>query len=409
MVALAFRGLIDSIGSVRIRWWTAVAAVVVVLFAAGCERASTVDGDPEPEPLRPAWSPVELPLPPGPPGRVLVRDAVACQGEWYAVGGVADGSGATRPAAWSSGDGRSWSSVPVLADSFYGRQSVLFSVGCRDGVAAVVGGKVGGAHGNPRVGTWRQRPDGALVEVQAASFETYGGPKAVNVSRLAGGAAGWLIVGNRASGAAAWVSPDAAEFDLVEGAPELATDDRGVTWTFDVVPAGRAGWVAVGGLLPPGRIDRDPAVWTSGDGRSWRRTVLPGTAEYEELQRVVFDGGGPVAVGLRGGAFGAWRQDREGWVEAGGFGARASSGVPSVAGLASRGGGLLAAVSDGARHALWCSGDRGGSWREVALPVEVPTGIDQDVTVVAVGDRWWVATDDGGGGRLWWVSADPNC
>ncbi|MER7460733.1 hypothetical protein [Micromonospora sp. NPDC126480] len=393
----------------RMRWWTALLAAVAVLLPAGCERATTVDGDPPPEPLRPAWSQVDLPAPPGPPGRVLLRDAVACQGGWYAVGGVTDPSGATRPAAWSSTDGVAWASVPVAADSFYGRQSVLFSVGCRDGVAAVVGGKVGGAHGNPRVSTWRQRSDGTLVEVQAASFETYGGPKAVNVSRLAGGGAGWLIVGNRSSGAAAWVSPDAAEFDLVEGAPGLATDERGVTWAFDVVAAGQTGWVAVGGLLPPGRIDRDPAVWTSGDGRSWQRTVLPGTTEYEELQRVALDGGGPVAVGLRGRAFGAWRRDGGDWVAAGGLGAAGSSGVPSVAGLASGGGGLLAAVSDGARHALWCSGDRGGSWREVALPVAVPTGIDQDVTVVAVGDRWWVATDDGEGGRLWGAPAESDC
>lgn len=385
--------------------WTALLAVVVVLLATGCERPTTVDGDAEP--VRPGWSAVALPAPPGPPGRVLLRDVVACGGRWYVVGGVADPSGATRPAAWASGDGLSWSAVPVLADSYYGRLSVLFSVGCRDGVAAVVGGKPGGAHGNPRVSTWQQRPDGTLVEVQAASFETYGGPKAVNVSRLAGGPAGWLIVGNRASGAAAWVSADAAEFDIVEGAPELATDDRGVTWAFDAV-AGPSGWLAVGGLLPKGRIDRDPAVWTSGDGRSWRRTALPGTAEYEELQRAVLVDGAAVAVGLRGRTFGAWRQDGDVWIATGGFGVTGSAGVPSVAGLAAGGGQVLAAVSDGARHSLWRSADRGSSWREVALPVAVATGVDQDLTVTAVGDRWWVVVDDGTGGRVWWAPGEPS-
>ncbi|MEU8297361.1 hypothetical protein AB0C04_08760 [Micromonospora sp. NPDC048909] len=366
------------------------------VLLAGCDRApARVD----PEPLAPAWQQVTLPAPPGASGRLLLRDAVACAGRWYLVGGVADAAGGTRPAAWTSTDGPAWRNVPIRADSFYGRQNVLYAVGCRDGVAAVIGAKVGGAHGYPRVSTWRQLPDGGLVEVQAP-FETFGGPKAVNVSRLAGGPAGWLIAGNRSSGAAAWVSPDAAEFALVEGAPELATDATGVSWAFDAV-AGPAGWLAVGGLLPPGRIDRDPAVWASSDGRSWQRTVLPGSRDYEELQRVVLVDGVPVAVGLRGGTFGAWRQEPGGWVAAGGFGRRAASGVPSVTSLVAAGGRLVVAVSDGERHSVWESVDRGGSWRAVRTPAEPLAGADRDVALVAVGDRWWLAVDDGQRGGLW--------
>jgi hypothetical protein len=375
----------------------AVLGVLAVLLS-GCRAGERAPA--EPEPLRPAWQPVTLPRPPGNPGRLMLRDAASCAGRWYVVGAVGDAAGGTRPAAWTSVDGASWTSVPILADSFYGRQNVLYAVGCRAGAMAAVGAKVGGAHGNPRVSTWRQRDNGALVEV-AAAFETYGGPKAVNVSRVAGGPAGWLIVGNRSSGAAAWVSaPDAADFALIEGAPELANDDRGISWAFDAV-AGRGGWLAVGGVLPAGRIDRDPATWSSTDGRSWRRTALPGTSAYEELQRVVLVGDTAVAVGLRGRAFGVWREGAGGWVAVGGFGRPGSAGVPSVDALAAAGDRLVAAVSDGVAHSVWISTDRGGSWRPVAVPAPVPAGADRDVAVVTVGDRLLLLADDGGRGVIW--------
>ncbi|MDG4796638.1 hypothetical protein [Micromonospora sp. WMMD1082] len=382
------------------RLFLAACGLLAVLLA-GCPAPA---GDPAgPAPTRLVWQQVQLPAPEG-TGRIVLRDLTACAGRWYAAGAVADEAGGTRPAVWSSVDGAAWASVPVLADSYYGRQSVLFSIACRDGVAAAVGGKVGGAHGNPRVSTWWQRGDGTLVEV-AAAFETYGGPKAVNVSRLTGGPAGWLIVGNRASGAAAWVSPDAAEFTLVEGAPELSTDGRGVTWVFDAV-GGPAGWLAVGGVLAPGRIDRDPAAWASADGRSWRRSTLPGTDAYEEMQRVALVDGTPVGVGLRGQAFGAWRLGDTGWVAAGGFG-RVDAGIPSVGALAASAGRVMAVVSDGRRYGGWLSVDRGDGWRAVDLPVAAPVGADRGVSLAAVGRRWWLAVDDGTRTSLWIGRAEP--
>lgn len=378
------------------RWIFAVLGVLTVATAA-CDPAPPPGGDEAP--VLPAWQPLTLPTPPGPPGRVLLRDATACAGRWYAIGGVADADGGTRPAAWTSLDGTTWSVVPIAADSFYGRQNVLYAAGCRDGELAAVGAKTGGAHGNPRVSTWRQRPDGGLVEV-SASFEAYGGPKAVNVSRLAGGPAGWLVVGNRSSGAAAWVSPDAADFALVEGVPELASDGRGISWAFDAVGV-PGGWLAVGGVLPAGRIDRDPVAWSSADGRSWRRTSLSGTDRYEELQRVALIDDAVVAVGLRGTAFGAWRRDGDRWVAVGGFGGTAPSKVPSVDGLVAADGRLVAAVSDGTSRSVWTSADRGGSWQRMELPGPVPAGADRDVAVVAVGKRLWIFADDGVRPTVW--------
>src|SRR4029434_2591672 len=104
----------------------------------------------------------------------------------------------------------------------------------------------------------------------------------MNVARMVAGPTGWLIVGNRTPGAAVWLSPDAHKFEIVEGAPELASDPRGETWAFDGA-AIADGWMVVGGLRPAHRIDRDPASWRSADGKTWTRTVLAGTADYEEL------------------------------------------------------------------------------------------------------------------------------
>ncbi|MGC5051993.1 hypothetical protein ACLQ2S_11150 [Micromonospora sp. DT48] len=372
-----------------------VTCALLAVLLAGCPASR--DEPAEPGPVRVAWQRVPLPPPDG-PGRIVLRDLAICDGHWYASGAVTDAALGTRPAVWSSRDGAQWTPVPVVADSYYGRRSVVFSIACHDGRVAAVGGKVGGAHGNPRVATWGQRGDGALVEV-AASFELYGGPKAVNVSRLAAGDAGWLIVGNRASGAAAWVSPDAAEFTLIEGAPQLSTDEQGVTWASDAV-AGPSGWLAVGGLLAPGRIDRDPVAWTSVDGRDWRRTVLAGTEAYEEMQRVVLVGGTPVGVGLRGRGFGAWRAEPTGWTAAGGFGA-VVGGVPSVGGVAASADGILAVVSDGERYGGWLSVDRGDRWRAVELPVAAPAGADRAVGLAADGQRWWLSVDDGVQPSLW--------
>lgn len=375
-----------------------VAAILAVaLLAAGCERS-----DPD-RTIRPQWQRLTLPAPPGEPGRLMLRDATACAGKWYVVGAVGGPGGATRPAAWTSADAQIWTSVALAPTSYYGERNVLYAAGCRNGQVAAVGAKSGGAHGNPRVSTWHQRAERSLVEV-SAPFEMYGGPKAVNVSRVAGGPSGWLIVGNRTSGAAAWVSPDSAEFDIIEAAPELASDRRGVTWASDVT-ATSEGWLVVGGILPLGRIDRDPLVWFSSDGRAWQRTTLPATKEYEELQRVVVVGGTPVGVGLRGRAFGAWRTDADGWKAAGGFGAPGSAGAPTVSGLTVAGGWLVATASDGSAHALWVSMDEGRSWRAMAAPVAMPAGADRDVSLLAAADGLLLSIDDGNDGGVWWTQA----
>jgi len=389
--------------------WAVAAVLCLTAPLAACDAPAERADDP----VDPGWREVTLPLPAGVSGRPVPRDATVCDGRWYAVGAIVDPAGATVPAAWTSSDATTWTPMRMRAKSYYGKQNVLYSAGCRSGRLAAIGGKVGGAHGNPRVSSWYHLPDGSMDEV-IAGFELYGGPYAVNVARLVAGPDGFLITGNRTSGAAVWMSPDASEFEIIEAAPGLASDAHGETWAFDATPVS-AGWLLVGGLIGAGRIDRDPLAWTSPDGRRWTRVPVDGgrdgdgDQEYDEFQRVVVaDGGTPVAVGLRGRAFGAWRQEAGKWQAVGRFGAAAATGAPAVRGLSVAGDALIAATSDGVDHALWRSADGGRSWGAVQAPAALPAGADRAVVVAASDDVILLLGDDGRAGRAWVGTATPE-
>lgn len=331
------------------------APLAVVLVLAACTGPAHAPG-PEPAVL---WTRAELP---GPAGRLVVRDAVDCGGRWYVVGAVLGSGGATRPAGWDSADGRTWRSLTfvALAGSYYGRQDVISSVGCANGTVAMVGAKPGGAHGNPRVSTWRQRADGVLAEV-AAPFETYGGDRAVNVGHIAGGPRGFLITGNRTSGAAVWLSPDGAAFRLYENAPGLAGDDTTQTVARDAAPAADGRWVVVGAAARKGSLDQAPAIWL---GDNWQRATVQSGGGYNELQRAVRLGDDVVAAGPRGSAFGAWVGRGTTWTQAGTFGSAAGT----VLSLTAAGQTLLALVQIGSQRALWRSVDRARTWQQVTAP-----------------------------------------
>jgi hypothetical protein len=317
-----------------------------------------------------AWREMSLPG----PGTRLLRDAVACGGHWYVVGGRAAPDSETSPAAWDSTDGRTWRSLTLtpLPGSYYGPRSVLYAVACANGSIAAIGSRSGGAHGNPRISTWYQRPDGSLAEA-AAPFETYGGDTAVDVGRISGGKAGFLIAGNRTSGAAAWLSADGVRFRLYENAPGLAH------------AFARDGVVLDGQSLLVGGFGEAPAAWTSVDGSSWQRADVPAEPGYEELQRVVQLGTGLVAVGPRGDTFGAWRGPQ--WTAVGRFGKPDATGIRSLTVSAGR----LYATAD----RLWRSVDGGRSWLTVttprgASPLSAVAGRDGGVLLVA-GNRVWLA------------------
>ena len=256
----------------------------------------------------------------------------------------------------------------------------------------------GGVHSNPRINTWYGGV-GGLTEVPSG-LDLYGGDEAVALSRIAGGAPGFVIAGQRSSGAVAWVSPDGAGFtrivadlDRTSAAADAAAVDRG--------------WLLVGSRTPAGapRSARDPAAWYSADGgRTWRAEAPPSTVDEDEaLSRVVpLSGGGALAVGVRGTGFGAWRRvPGSGWRAVGRFGRFGGTAVPVVSGLAGTPDGhVYAAVSDGSGYQLWSTAD-GGSWRRLDVPVRLPAGPGRRLLVAGDGARLLLGAQDGRTARLW--------
>jgi hypothetical protein len=382
----------------------------VALILAGCtgSHKGGPAGTPTPgKPMSVAWREVTLPAPAGGPGRLALRDATSCAGRWYAVGGVIAADGGSRPAAWTSRDGRAWTSLPLNPRTYYGQQAVFYAAGCRDGLLAALGTQTGGVHSNPRFTQWRLRADGTLDEV-LARFELYGGPDAVNVGRITGGPAGWLITGNRVAGAAVWVSADASAFQLVTGAAQLASDGELATQAMDAV-AYQKEWVVVGSGRSPGRTGSDPAVFTSADGLSWRRGTVHAepaasapTDRYAAMQRIIGYGQSLVAAGVDGDRFGAWVSGPDGWRPAGQFGSLIGGSIQEIRGLAATGGGLWAAGTDGSAFGLWNSADGGSSWRPVQTPLGLAAGgADHTMTVAGAGSDLLLLADDGRAGRAW--------
>lgn len=388
-----------------------VSLCLVVLASAGCTDAASRDPDPDPGPVEVGWRELALPAPPGPAGRIAVRDGVRCGNEWYVVGAVFTPAGETRPAGWRSRDGETWTLLEFDAEWFWAQRNVLSSVACHDGVVAMIGARSGGAHGNPRTSTWERRPDGVFVDVKAP-FNLYGGPLASSVNGLVAGDPGWLISGNRLSGAAVWTSPPEQEFTLHEDRPALAHDPGlqtlavGAAWTGDA-------WAVVGGGTLAGRLARVPLAWTSTNGVDWRRLEVEHGSEYADLHRVLVDPAAPegLALGVRDGGFGAWKRDGDRWAVRGSFAqvdpdARAAPFVTSavsVAGSApgSESSSVLATLSDGASYAMWASSDAGASWRRVAVPSEPTTAGDHIMAVAASGSEVLLLADDGTSGRAW--------
>ncbi|GAA1910437.1 hypothetical protein [Nocardioides hwasunensis] len=385
----------------------ATALVLVgALLLAGC----TDDADPPPDPARVQWVERALPPPDGAPGRSVVRDAVECGDGWWVVGAVfldrPTETRDTRPAAWFSADRETWTSVPVDARTYWGRRAILNSVACSRDRIAVVGARSGGAHGNPRVTTFRVAGDG-LVDV-STTFIQYGGVTATNVGPIAGGPTGWLITGNRTSGPGVWFTDDPRGFTRVEAEPGL-TDDGDLTSLAQA--GGWAGdeWVVVGAGARTGRhLDPDPLAWTSPDGLTWTPEQMPVADGAQDVHRVVaLDAGTLLAVGLNDGRFAAWVRDDEGWHEPTTFGELAESwiGAPYVASLAQTPAGILATVSTGRHYELWQTDD-GRDWTRVEAPLEPQTAGDHTL-MAGAGGGLLVVGDAGDGGHVWVGEVSP--
>ncbi|MGH3658437.1 MAG: hypothetical protein ACRDUA_17420 [Micromonosporaceae bacterium] len=381
--------------------------LAVAAISAGC--TSTPPTKPEPA-LRVAWREATLPVPPGPEGRLAVRDAVKCASHWYVVGGVFTGPGESRPAAWRSTDGRTWTHLRFAPRWYWAHRNVIASAACHDGRIVMEGAKSGGAHGNPRVSTWYARDDGVYIDVLAA-FSLYGGTQAVNVGPIAAGATGWMIAGNRSSGAAVWSSGDGTDFRLLDTDPGLSSDSRTSTAALGLTYAdGR--WTVVGGATLDGRVARTPLAWVSTDGETWRRQSVPHGDDFAELQRVIGYRGGVLAAGIDGDTFRIWRRDGDRWRRTGRFGTLDPDGTasPAVSGLTRAGAGVVATVSDSSRYTVWAAPDTalngdhdspGAGWRRVATPTRPSTAGEHIMTAVGSGDDLMLLADDAKRGRVW--------
>ena len=383
---------------------TAVALVAVLVASlAGCDD-EPVD-EPTADPVSITWTEHDLPPPAGAPGRTVVRDAVECGDGWWVVGAVfldrPTETRDTRPAAWFSADGETWSSVPVVTDTYWGRRAILGSVACSRDRIAVLGARSGGAHGNPRVTSfWLD--DDTLVDVPAV-FIQFGGVTATNVGPISGGPTGWLITGNRTSGPGVWFTDDPREFTRVEAEPGLTDDGdlesltQGGGWAGDE-------WVVVGGGARTGRhLHPDPLAWTSPDGLTWTPQEMPATGAAEDAQRVLDLGDGTLlVVGRSDQRFAAWVRGDDGWRDAVTFGAIADSwrGAPYVASLARTPAGVLATVSTGDHYELWQSAD-GRGWVRVDVPLEPVTAGDHTLVAGTGDDAVLLLGDAGEGGRVW--------
>lgn len=344
-----------------------------------------------------AWQAVRLPVPAG--DRAVMRGATWCADRWVVVGATADARGDTKPAVWTSGDGRQWRTLRLdPGDDYYAARAILTSVGCAHGRLAVLGAKSGGAHGNPRTATWRQQPDGSLAVVPAP-FDRFGGQNAVAVNSLVGGPRGYLIAGTRVPGAAVWSSRDGDAFRLHQRAPGLASTSRLSTQALDAV-WWHGAWTVVGTSIDhTGRLTA--TAWTGSGAGPWRLTRLPGGSTITTAERLAVSGAGPVAVGLDDQGFAVW-VDRQGrWSRESTFGAEDADGTSAayVTGVAWTGSLLVATYSDGARYRL-AVGATGGL-DDVPMPVTVTVRGDHSVSIATHREDAVLLTDDGTQGRVW--------
>ncbi len=380
----------------KIGRWVATLLSITVIVACG--------GNPGPAPTRslgPAWQEVTLPVPPG--DRAVVRGSATCGDTWYLSGSTVTSAGAYSPSIWTSTDLRTWRTVPINPVSFYGKQNTISFIGCRGNVVAGIGWQTGGAHGFPRYSGWFPDAAGVLQEVDIP-YTLFAGPAGVNITGIAVSDRGWVLSGNRSSGAAAWLSATGQTYTIVEGAPNLATDQTAYTWAGDVT-ATPAGWLMVGAVTARATGNRDPAVWTSSDAVTWAPVRVAGTPSYEDPQRVTVSGSTIVTIGMRDAGYGVWRGTTTGgWSRVAQLGSN-GGGNGSATALVSVGGHLFTTFADEKSYSLWESDDLGGAWRPVNLPAAAPSNARTRTIVVSDQRRLLLVIDDGHSTGVW---LDPD-
>jgi hypothetical protein len=215
--------------------------------------------------------------------------------------------------AYTSSDGRRWRAE---------RGSLQF--GPQAGISALSAGSKGliasgedGADGQEQVAFWRSR-DGKRWTQVATDPEVFGVPGAtVGVNGVIQGPNGYVAVGFKiddagALNAAVWNSRNGSDWTQAPATGDLAEATPGEhAFVMNDITYARKTYVAVGldrSVNAAGKLDEEPAIWTSTDARRWtRRTngvVSPASfapdsegAQQVRLDLVVPTDGGFAATG----------------------------------------------------------------------------------------------------------------
>jgi hypothetical protein len=319
----------------------------------------------------------------------LAVDAVAAQGSRRVAVGSANGF----PAAWVSADGgRGWQRATGTTPSVLTRPGIQQLTSVTHGRAGwlAVGGGTGTVPGHPVV---IGSADGSVWSA-ADGEPAFAGPGLVT-AQAAAGLGGYVIVGSQPvtparTIAVAWWSAGLTGWLRAGDAVAGALDGAGSRQML-AVTATAAGFVAVGSH------GRQPAAWTTPDGRTWTQAdlPLPAGATGAVLQHVAADGRVVVAAGTAQTAAGhvpfAARSADGGrsWTESA---LPVPAGTAQVSALAAAGGSFTATGTFGARPGeqdvvVWTSPD-GMTWRAAtpAGPGLASPGI-QAITGLATSGR----------------------
>jgi hypothetical protein len=323
---------------------------------------------------------------------------------WMAVGSTGAAGDLPATACFRSTDGLAWSKCALVPIDTDGAHTRLVSV-ARVGPTVVAGGvAVGALHGNPRPYLWAGPPGGPLTELNLPR-ELFGGERIIAFASLTAGPLGGVAAGTwdgvtHQSVAQVWRSADGMDWKRLDGIASLTSSTEEILrGNAAAVGARRAVLVGTAFNLHHLGDGDDGAIWWSDDTVSWVRADLAGAGmagpgDQELRVAAVVDGspdsGAFLVGGSSGGAATIWTSDdgRQ-WRRAdplpGGTGRGATVtavAVGPVAGAAPGGAGdragaptrrrWAAGVVDG-RPKLWSSFD-GRVWDAVTLPEAALSG-----------------------------------
>jgi len=214
-----------------------------------------------PAPAETLFTQVELPA-----GAVPAR--LAAMGADLLVGFERDG----RPGLLLHHADGADTEIPLTPATGYGAEALWYSLATHGSEIVALGGRSGGAHGNPRWSVWRGTADG--VAEQPQSFNTFGGIYAGALLDVTYPSAGPQLVGTwmsaqAGSDVAVW-TPTGAEWIRGSSAGTALESTRTVlNYPLSATSHG-ADLVVAGWQLTGGR--QRPVVWTRRDGVT---TVTP--------------------------------------------------------------------------------------------------------------------------------------